>query len=181
MALGRPHLEYAVQVSFPHLQKDIQLIERMQRLVTRCVKSLRRLPYPECLHELKLPSMERHFFHASLITVYKLFHGYPNLPAEENPQLQVTSAGTTSRSVNHVFILTGGKRLLLFVRLDRGIDCLHTSLKLRQCPASRIAWMPFGAPFSLTLVDLIPLIVLMLMVFGAQVLLFRPVNRFDLI
>ncbi len=43
----------------------------------------RRLPYPERLHELKLPSMERHFFRATLITVYKLFHGYLNLPVEE--------------------------------------------------------------------------------------------------
>ncbi len=79
----RPHLDYAVQASFPYLQKDIQLSERMQRLATRCVKSFRRLPYPERLHELKLTSMERHFLRATLITVYKLFHGSLNLPAEE--------------------------------------------------------------------------------------------------
>ncbi len=83
MAMVRPHLYYAVQASFPYLQKDIKLIERMQRLATRCVKSFRRLPYPERLQELKLPSMERHFLRATLITVYKLFHGYLNLSAEE--------------------------------------------------------------------------------------------------
>ncbi len=65
------------------LQKDIKLIERMQWLATRCVKSFMRLPYPERLHELKLPSMERHYLRASLITVYKLFHGFLNLSVEE--------------------------------------------------------------------------------------------------
>ncbi len=68
-------------------------------------------------------------------------------------QLQVTSEGKTERFVNHVFILQGGKRLLLYVRPDRGIDGYHTSLKLRQCPVSRIAWMPTGAPSALTLFD----------------------------
>ncbi len=43
----------------------------------------RRLPLLERPHELQLPSIERHFFRATLITVYKLFHGHLNLPAEE--------------------------------------------------------------------------------------------------
>ncbi len=83
LAVVRPHLDYAVQASFPYLQKDIKVIERMKRLVTGCVKSFRRLPYPERLRELKLISMERHFLRATLIMVYKLFHGYLNLSAEE--------------------------------------------------------------------------------------------------
>ncbi len=83
LAMVRPHLDYAVQASFPCLQKDIKLIERMQRLATRCVKSFKRLPYPERLQELKLSSMQRQFLRATLITVYKLFHGYLDLSAEE--------------------------------------------------------------------------------------------------
>ncbi len=79
----RPHLDYAVQASFPYLQKDIQVIERMQRLATRCVKSSRRPTYPKRLQKLKLPSMERHFLRATLITVCKPLHGNLNLPAEE--------------------------------------------------------------------------------------------------
>ncbi len=80
LAMVRPHLDYAVQASFPYLQKDIKF-ERMQGLATRCVKSFRMQPYPVRLHERKLPSMERHFFRATLMTVYKLLHGYPNLYA----------------------------------------------------------------------------------------------------
>ncbi len=79
----RPHFDFVVQAFFPYLQKEIMFIERMQRLATRCVKSFRRLRNPEGLHELTLPSMERHFLRATLITVYKLFHGYLNLPVEE--------------------------------------------------------------------------------------------------
>ncbi len=83
LAMVRPHLDYAVQPSYPYLQNDLKLIKQMQRLATRCVKSFRRLPCPERLHELKLPWMERHFLRATLITVYELFHRYLNLPAEE--------------------------------------------------------------------------------------------------
>ncbi len=59
LAMVRPHLDYAVQTSFPNLQKDIELMERMQRITTRFVKSFRKLPHPERLYELKLPSVER--------------------------------------------------------------------------------------------------------------------------
>ncbi len=34
-------------------------------------------------YKLKLPSMERHILCATLITVYKLFHGYLNVSSEE--------------------------------------------------------------------------------------------------
>ncbi len=66
--------ELRTQASFHYLQKDIQHIERMQRLATRCVKSFRRLPYPERLHELKLG--------ATLSSSYS-HHGYLNLPVEK--------------------------------------------------------------------------------------------------
>ncbi len=85
-----------------------------------------------------------------------------------NRQLQVTSESTTSKSVNHVFISSGGQRLLLYVRPDRGVDYLYTSLKIRQCPVSRIAWMPTGAPSSLTLFDPTPFTVRMSMVLARK-------------
>ncbi len=83
LAMARPHLDCVVQASFPYLQKDIKLIERMQRLSTRCVTNYKRLTYPAHPHELKLPSMERHFLRVTLSTVYNLFHGNLNLSAAE--------------------------------------------------------------------------------------------------
>ncbi len=71
----------AFLVACHHFMNDIKLIERMQWLATIYVKSFRRLPYPARLHEIKLPSIERHFLCATLITMYQLFHGYLNLSA----------------------------------------------------------------------------------------------------
>ncbi len=143
-------------------QKDIQLIQRMQPLATRCMKSFRRLPHPECLHEPKLPSMERHLHRATLITVHKLFHGYLNLPVEFfESQSAGNLRGHNVKVRQPRFSLPGGRRLLLYVRTDRGIDCLHIWPKLGQCPVSRTTWMPTGAPFSLKLPDPTPHIVLM--------------------
>ncbi len=67
----------------PYLQKDLNLVKRMQRLATRCVKGLRGLQYPVRLRELQLPSMQHHILRAMLITAPNLFHGNPNLPLEE--------------------------------------------------------------------------------------------------
>ncbi len=179
----RPRFDYAVQASFPYLQKDIMLIERMQRLATRCVRVSEAYRIQNASKNSNSSQWSDTF---SVLLSPRCTSCYTATwtclrRSSLNRWLQVTSEGTISRSVNYVLTLPGGKRLLQFVRPDSGKDCLHTSLRLRQCPASRIAWMPTGAPFSLTLCDLIPLIVLMLMVFGAQVLLFRPKNWFDCI
>ncbi len=141
LAIVRPHIDYAVHASFPYLQKDIKLIERMQHLATRCVKSFRRLPYPVRLHELKLPRWSDTFsvLLSSRCTSCSMVTWTCLRRSSLNHQLLVTSEGTTSRSINHGFTLPGGKRLLRFVRPDRGIDCLYTLPKLRQCPASGIA------------------------------------------
>ncbi len=49
LALVRPVLEYGQQASSPYLQRDIALMERIQRLATRMVKGMRELPYEERL------------------------------------------------------------------------------------------------------------------------------------
>ncbi len=98
LAMVRPHLDYPVRALFPY------------------VKSLRRLPYPERLHE-----------HSACYSHHGV-HAVPRLP-------ELVCGGVlrsaTLRYVNHVCILLDGKRLLLYVRPDLGIDCLHTSLKPR--------------------------------------------------
>ncbi len=161
----RPHLDFAVQASFPYLQKDVQLIERIQRLATRCVKSFRSLPYPERLHEFQISSWSATFsvLLSSRCTSCSTVTWTCLWMSSLNRQLQVTSAGTTSSSVNHVIILPSGTRISLYVRPGRGVDCFNTSLKLRQCPVSRTAWMPTDSPSSLSLFHPSPLIVLMLM------------------
>jgi hypothetical protein len=56
----RPLLEYAVVVWSPYLQRDIALLERVQRRATRGVVGLSGLSYPDRLSELGLlPLVER--------------------------------------------------------------------------------------------------------------------------
>ncbi len=79
----QPQLDYAVQAVAPYLQKDLKLVERMQRLATRCVKGLRGSQYPARLRELQLPPMQSRILRSTFITAYNLFHGNLNLPLEE--------------------------------------------------------------------------------------------------
>ncbi len=83
LAMVRPQLDYAVHAMAQYLQRDLQLVERMQRLATRCVKGLRGLQYPARPRELQFPFMQSHILRTALITAYKLFHGNVNLPPEE--------------------------------------------------------------------------------------------------
>ncbi len=58
-ALVRPHLEYAIQATYPYLKKDINHQEKIQRAATRWVRGLRGLTYEERLKALKLQPLEK--------------------------------------------------------------------------------------------------------------------------
>ncbi len=55
--LVRPHLEYAIQASSPYLKKDIDHVERLQRLATPMVKGCRGLSHEDRLQNLSLFSL----------------------------------------------------------------------------------------------------------------------------
>ena len=72
--LIRPRLEYACQAWSPHLRRDIDLLERVQRRATRMVSGLSGLPYHERLRWLGLQSLETRRRRADLIFTYQLLH-----------------------------------------------------------------------------------------------------------
>ncbi len=52
LVMVQPQFDYAVRALTPYLQKDLKLVERMQRLAKRCMKGLRGLQYTARLREL---------------------------------------------------------------------------------------------------------------------------------
>ena len=82
-----PHLEYCIQVWNPHLQKDI---ERMQRRATRMIKGLGKLSYEDRLRSCKSTSPEISRIQVSrnpgsrgdLIETFKILTGREDLSPE---------------------------------------------------------------------------------------------------
>ena len=70
--LVRPHLEYAIPVWNPSLNKDILAIERVQRRFTKSIRGLSSLPYEERLRALKLPTLQCRRRIMDLTTVFKI-------------------------------------------------------------------------------------------------------------
>ena len=54
-----PKLKYAAMIWSPHKQKDVKMLQRIQRAATKMSPSLRDLPYEETLSRLKLPTLEK--------------------------------------------------------------------------------------------------------------------------
>jgi hypothetical protein len=69
----RPHLEYAVPVWNPHLQKHKDILEGVQRRFTRMIDGMDGLSYEERLTILEIPSLEERRIKLDLIQAYK-FH-----------------------------------------------------------------------------------------------------------
>ena len=55
---------------------------RVQRRTTRMVESIRRLPYPERLRQLGLPSLHYRRRRGDMVTVYQLLHGGIDTPPD---------------------------------------------------------------------------------------------------
>ena len=57
-AIVRPHLEYCIQAWNPHLRKDVDMLEKIQRRATKLIPELRYLTYEERLKKCGLTTLE---------------------------------------------------------------------------------------------------------------------------
>ena len=80
--LIRHHLEYANSVWCPVLQKDKELLEKVQRRATKIVPSLTDQPYSMRLETLKIPTLSYRRLRGDLIQVFKIMHGFNDVQKE---------------------------------------------------------------------------------------------------
>ena len=75
----RPHLEYAVQVWSPWHQKDIDILEDIQKRVVRMTSGLTSTSYQEQLKELKMMTLLERRKRGDMIQVWKILHKHDNV------------------------------------------------------------------------------------------------------
>ena len=75
----RPHLEYCIQAWRPYRKKDIDILERIQRRVTKVTQKLRKISYEMRLKECGLTTPETRRLRGDQIEVFKILNGYENI------------------------------------------------------------------------------------------------------
>ena len=78
-SLVRPHLEYCIQAWRPHYQKDIDVLERVQRRATRMIDGYKSKLYEERVQLLGLTTLETRRLRGDLIETFKIIKGFSNL------------------------------------------------------------------------------------------------------
>ena len=77
-----PHLDYAVPAWSPHLRKDIDLIEKVQRRFIRMIPGYSELSYEANLKKLNLTTLEVRRTMADLLEVLKIFKGHTRVDTD---------------------------------------------------------------------------------------------------
>ena len=78
-AIVRPHLEYCIQAWNPHLRKDVDMLEKIQRRATKLIPGLRDLTYEDRFKECGLTTLETRRLRGDQIEVFKILNGYENI------------------------------------------------------------------------------------------------------
>ena len=75
----RPHLEYCIQALRPYRQKDIAMLERVQKRATKMIPKLRNIIYEMLLKECGLTTLETRRLRGDQIQMLTRLNGYDNI------------------------------------------------------------------------------------------------------
>ena len=75
-SLVRLHLEYCVQPWRPYLTQDIEMLETVQRRVTKMIYGFNDLIYEQRLKRLDIITLETSRLRGDLIEVFKIIKGF---------------------------------------------------------------------------------------------------------
>ena len=118
--LVRPHLEYCAPIWSPHLAKDIDALEKVQRRATTLITSISTLTYEARLEELDLYSLFCRRQRGDLIEVFKILNSHYRIDPNDLFTLQLDS-------------VTRGHQMKLFKpRMSRSIGQHFFSFRVIQ-------------------------------------------------
>ncbi len=120
----RPKLVYAEVVWCSYKKKNINKLERIQRIATKMVPELKYLSYKDRLKEMQLTTLQERRERGDLITVYKLINELEKVDREG--LLLITESETRH--------LRGHSK-----KLRKG-SCLHNTKKYSFCHRSEDVW-----------------------------------------
>ena len=104
LSLVRPHLEYACSVWSPHLVKDINAIENVQKFASRMATHNWNLNYNDLLSLTDLPTLERRRMDLKLGQLFKIVHKLCFFPEGIVRFREQTPLLSNTRSVHTLYL-----------------------------------------------------------------------------
>ena len=95
----RPHLECCIQAWLPHLMKDIQCLERVQKSATNLIPALKKYSYTDRLKRLGLTTLQTRRVRGDMIQAYKIMTGKNKIDREQFFQLADSNYGLRGHSL----------------------------------------------------------------------------------
>ena len=95
-SLVRPHLEYASQVWDPHLNRDVDSLENVQKFALRVCQKSWSAPYHELLNSTNVHKLSTRRKNAKLCQLYKIIYGLTD--CESNPVIVKPTTLTRHRN-----------------------------------------------------------------------------------